>query len=1203
MNAPVSPALRAALESVQLDDKYTLESGRAWMSGIHALVRLPMMQRVRDARAGLNTAGFVSGYRGSPLGGVDQNMWKAAKYLKARHVEFQPGINEDLAATAVWGSQQVNLFPGAKYDGVFGMWYGKGPGVDRCGDVFKHANAAGTSRHGGVLVVAGDDHPAKSSTLPHQSDHILKACMIPALFPSSVQEVLDYGLHGWAMSRYAGVWVGMKCITDIVEVSASVDVDPHRVEILLPRDFQLPADGLNIRLPDTPLQQEARLLDYKLYAALAYARANKLNRELWQVPQRDARFGIMTSGKAYLDTRQALSDLGLSEAVCQRIGLRLFKVGMVWPLESTGMQRFAEGLDEILVVEEKRQVLEYQLKEELFSWIGSGKKIPRVVGKFDDKDGGEWSVPQGNWLLPAHYEFSPAMVARAIAARLLRFELPGDVRAGIEARLAFISGREQELARPRVVEERKPWFCSGCPHNTSTRLPEGSRGMAGIGCHYMVRWMDRSTDVFTQMGGEGVPWVGQAPFTEEKHVFANLGDGTYFHSGLLAIRAAVAAKVPITYKILFNDAVAMTGGQPVDGPLSVPMISCQMAAEGIEKIVVVTDDPDKYKQIEGLAPGVPVRHRDELDAVMRELREHPAVSVLIYDQTCATEKRRRRKRNAYPDPARRVLINERVCEGCGDCSQKSHCLSVEPLDTEFGRKRTINQSSCNKDFSCLKGFCPSFVTVEGGKLKKPGALEQDGAIDADVPHPAARELHQPYGVFIAGVGGTGVVTIGQLLGMAAHLEGKGCSVLDMAGLAQKGGAVYSHVVLARTPDHLLNTRVAMGEADLLLAGDLVVATSAESMARLNPDRTRVLLNSDTAPTAAFVSNPDWALPGAALTADLVAACGKEHLAAVDAAALAVGLLGDAIYSNPLMMGYAYQKGWIPLSQEALLRAIELNGQQVPNNLAAFAWGRRAAHDLADVKRLIANGGAPSQPEGIIELKRPRAASPVLELKQPTGELERLVAVRKAFLTDYQNVAYARQYTELVDKVAKAEREATGTNRLALAVARYYFKLMAYKDEYEVARLYSDGEFLKRVQAQFEGDWKLRFHLAPPLFARRDKDGHLIKRSYGPGMLRVFRVLARMRGLRGTKLDPFGYTAERRAERELIREYRETTTAILSKLNRGNLERAVALASLPEDIRGYGHVKEAAMERVALRREELLKGFSATVVSIGGVRVA
>ncbi|WP_373981104.1 indolepyruvate ferredoxin oxidoreductase family protein [Achromobacter sp. JD417] len=1204
MNAPLTPAVRAALESVQLDDKYTLQSGRAWMSGIHALVRLPMMQRVRDAQAGLNTAGFVSGYRGSPLGGVDQNMWKAAAHLKAHHVEFQPGINEDLAATAVWGTQQVNLFPGAKYDGVFGMWYGKGPGVDRCGDVFKHANAAGTARHGGVLVVAGDDHPAKSSTLPHQSDHILKACMIPVLFPSSVQEVMDYGLHGWAMSRYAGVWVGMKCITDIVEVSASVDVDPHRVRIVLPEDFQLPPDGLNIRLPDTPLQQEARLLDYKLYAALAYARANGLNRELWEVPQQAARFGIMTSGKAYLDTRQALSDLGLSEDVCRRIGVRLFKVGMVWPLESTGTQRFAEGLDEILVVEEKRQVLEYQLKEELFSWIGSGKKLPRVVGKFDDKDGGEWSVPQGNWLLPAHYEFSPAMVAKAIAARLLRFALPDDVRAGIEARMEFIRAREAALARPRVVEERKPWFCSGCPHNTSTRLPEGSRGMAGIGCHYMVRWMDRGTDVFTQMGGEGVPWLGQAPFTEEKHVFANLGDGTYFHSGLLAIRAAVAAKAPITYKILFNDAVAMTGGQPVDGPISVPMITRQVAAEGIEKIVVVTDDPRKYVEVSDLAPGVPVRHRDELDAVMRELREHPGVSVLIYDQTCATEKRRRRKRNAYPDPARRVVINERVCEGCGDCSAKSNCLSVEPPETEFGRKRKINQSSCNKDFSCLKGFCPSLVTVEGGKLKKPPALAQSGgAPDEDVPAPRLHSLDVPYGVFIAGVGGTGVVTIGQLLGMAAHLEGKGCSVLDMAGLAQKGGAVFSHVVLAGSPDHLLNTRVAMGEADLLLAGDLVVATSPEAMARVTPGRTHVLLNSDTAPTAAFVSNPSWTLPGANLTSDLQSACGKDNLAAVDAAAMAVVLLGDAIYSNPLMMGYAFQKGWIPLSREALLRAIELNGQQVANNLAAFAWGRRAAHEPAAVARLMANGGvSPAQPDDIIEITRPRAPTPVADLKQPAGELARMVAVREAFLTQYQDAAYAKQYTDLVNKVTLAEREATGTNRLALAVARYYFKLMAYKDEYEVARLYSDGEFVKRVGEQFEGDWKLRFHLAPPVFARRDKDGHLVKRAYGPGMLKVFGVLARMRFLRGSRFDPFGYTKERRAERALIQEYRETMTAILGKLNRGNMDKAVALASVPEEIRGYGHVKEASMVRAEATREELLKGFTARVVAIG-VRAA
>ena len=610
--------------------------------------------------------------------------------------------------------------------------------------------------------------------------------------------------------------------------------------------------------------------------------------------------------------------------------------------------------------------------------------------------------------------------------------------------------------------------------------------MAGIGCHYMVTWMGRNTQAYTQMGGEGVPWIGQAPFTDEKHVFANLGDGTYFHSGLLAIRAAVAAKAPITYKILFNDAVAMTGGQPVDGPISVPMISRQVAAEGIDKIVVVTDEPDKYRGMAGMAPGVPVHHRDELDAVMRELRDHAGVSVLIYDQTCATEKRRRRKRGAYPDPARRVLINERVCEGCGDCSEQSHCLSVEPLETEFGRKRAINQSSCNKDFSCLKGFCPSFVTVEGGKLRKPQPLAPEGAIDDTLPAPAAPGLARPYGVFIAGVGGTGVVTIGQLLGMAAHIEGRGCSVLDMAGLAQKGGAVYSHVVLAAAPDQLMNTRVAMGEADLVLAGDLVVATSADAMARLSPGRTRVLLNSDTAPTAAFVKNPDWTLPGAALASELEGVCGKEHVDTVDAAALAVALLGDAIYANPLMMGYAYQKGWLPLSRESLLRAIELNGQQVAANQAAFAWGRRAAQDLAGLNRLVAQGPKPASvyPEGIVELRRPRAAAPVAELKKPAGELEQLVSVRREFLTRYQDAAYAARYADLVDKVAHAEREATGTQRLALAVARYAFKLMAYKDEYEVARLYSDGEFERRVAQQFEGDWKLRFHLAPPLFARR-----------------------------------------------------------------------------------------------------------------------
>lgn len=1200
MNAPLSPALLAALESVDLDDKYSLERGRAYMSGIHALVRLPMLQKMRDRQAGLNTAGFVSGYRGSPLGVLDQALWKAGKHLQQHEVTFQPGLNEDLAATAVWGTQQVNLYPGARYDGVFGMWYGKGPGVDRCGDVLKHGNAAGTSPHGGVLLVVGDDHSAKSSTLPHQSDHILKACMIPVLFPASVQEYLDFGLHGWAMSRYAGVWVGLKCVTDVVEASASVLIDPAGLEIKLPTDFQMPEGGLNIRWPDTPLAQEARLLDYKLYAALAYCRANKLNYTVWDSPH--ARFGIVACGKAYLDTRQALADLGLDQETCKRIGIRLHKCGMVWPLEASGMRDFADGLDEILVVEEKRQILEYQLKEELFAWIGSGKKIPRVIGKFDEKDGGEWSVPQSNWILPAHYEFSPAQVAKAIAARLSKFELPSDIRERIAARIQMIEAKEKALAAPRLTVERPPWFCSGCPHNTSTQVPEGSRAQAGIGCHYMVNWMDRRTSTFTQMGGEGVPWIGQAPFTTEKHIFANLGDGTYFHSGTLAIRAAVAAKVPITYKILFNDAVAMTGGQPVDGTLTVPQITYQMAAEGIRKIVIVTDEPEKYTDDIKLAAGVTVHHRDQLDAIQRELREYPAVSILIYDQTCASEKRRRRKRGLMVDPPRRVVINEAVCEGCGDCSVQSNCLSVEPLETEFGRKRRINQSSCNKDFSCLKGFCPSFVTVEGGKLRKANALslgsnagqESTTGVSSTndvlppLPEPNLPTLQQAYGILITGVGGTGVVTIGQWIGMAAHLEGKGISVLDMAGLAQKGGAVWSHVQVAARPEALHATRIALGEADLLIGCDLVVSANNETLAKTRAGRSRAVVNANVSPTAAFVTQPDWQLPGGNLQADITQACGgPEAVQWVDATRLATTLMGDAIYTNPFMLGYAWQRGWVPLSHASLMRAIELNAVAVQANQKAFEWGRHAAHQPEALARLLT-------PTEIIEFKR--TATP--------DSLDELVARRSAFLTQYQNARYARRYTDTVAKVSAAEQQLNGTTELARAVATYLFKLMAYKDEYEVARLYTSTGFLDKIARQFEGDYRLNVHLAPPLFAKRDAQGHLIKRPFGPWMFKAFKLLASMRGLRGTWFDPFGHTAERRGERALITEYLQHIDLILARLDVNNLDAAVALASLPEQIRGFGHVKEAHLAKARLRQAELLASFSAAVVPIReGVKAA
>jgi indolepyruvate ferredoxin oxidoreductase len=1180
MNAPLDAeqqaTLEAALNSVTLDDKYTLEHGRAYMSGIQALVRLPMLQQQRDHAAGLNTAGFISGYRGSPLGALDQHLWKAKKHLEGHQVVFQPGVNEDLAATAVWGSQQVNLYPSAKYDGVFSMWYGKGPGVDRSGDVFKHANSAGSSAHGGVLVLAGDDHAAKSSTLAHQSEHLFKACGLPVLFPSNVQEYLDFGLHGWAMSRYSGLWVAMKCVTDVVESSASVDIDPHRTQIVIPTDFAMPEGGLNIRWPDPPLVQEARLLDYKWYAALAYVRANKLDRI--EIDSPHARFGIMTAGKAYLDVRQALADLGLDDETCARIGVRLYKVGCVWPLEAQGAHAFAHGLEEILVVEEKRQILEYAIKEELYNWPDAQR--PRVYGKFDEKDGagGEWSVPMGNWLLPAHYELSPAIIAKAIATRLDKFELPSDVRARIATRIAVIEAKERALAKPRVEAERKPWFCSGCPHNTSTNVPEGSRAMAGIGCHYMTVWMDRSTSTFSQMGGEGVAWIGQAPFTSDKHVFANLGDGTYFHSGLLAIRAAIASKTNITYKLLYNDAVAMTGGQPVDGVLTVPQITHQLAAEGATKIVIVTDEPDKYSANVGLAPGIDVHHRDKLDDVQRQLREIAGTTILIYDQTCATEKRRRRKRGAYPDPAKRVVINEAVCEGCGDCSVQSNCLSVEPLDTEYGTKRQINQSTCNKDYSCVKGFCPSFVTVEGGQLKKPKASSIAGDAMPPVPMPELPAIDRPYGVLVTGVGGTGVVTIGALLGMASHLEQKGVTVLDVTGLAQKGGAVMSHVQIATRPGDIHATRIAMGEADLVIGCDAIVTASDECGSRMQPGHTRVVVNSAETPTAEFVKNPNWRFPGVSTEADIRAAAG-EHVALVDANRFAVALLGDAIYTNPFVLGYAWQRGWVPLRHESLTRAIELNAVQVEKNLAAFEWGRRAAHDPDALMRLTK-----SQGRGAAE-----GSSKIIALHTPKA-LDTLIEKRLVYLAAYQDEAYATRYGRIVADVRIAEAALNlGDGQFALtdAVAKNLHKLMAYKDEYEVARLYADPAFLEKLKGSFEGDWKPKLHLAPPMFSKKDAHGHLIKKQYGPWIFSAMRVLARFKFLRGTVLDIFGKTAERKMERALVTDYEALVKELVAGLTVQKLPLAIELASLPDSMRGYGHIKDNNVKAARIKWNTLL----------------
>jgi len=1180
MNAKPVIASSAALRSVALEDKYALERGRIYISGIQALVRLPLMQKQRDARTGLNTAGYISGYRGSPLGGLDLALDKARQHLAGHDIVFQPGVNEDLAVNAVWGSQQVNLFPKARRDGVFGMWYGKGPGVDRSADALKHANAAGSSPHGGVLLLAGDDHAAKSSSLAHQSEHLLIACGIPVLFPSDVQEYLDYGLHGWAMSRYSGLWSAMKCVTDVVESSSSVEIDPERVRIVLPTDFVMPEGGLNIRWPDTPLAQEARMLDHKWYAALAYIRANKLNRVVIDSPR--ARFGIMTAGKSYLDTRQALADLGLDEQTCQRIGIRLFKVGCVWPLDAHDASDFASGLQEILVVEEKRQILEYALKEELYNWRDDAR--PRIFGKYDERadGGGEWSLPRGQRLLPAPYELSPALIAKVIAARLSHLELPDDVRQRMAARIAVIEAKEREASKPRVVAERKPWFCSGCPHNTSTKVPEGSRALAGIGCHYLAQGMDRNTATFSQMGGEGVAWIGQMHFCDERHVFVNLGDGTYFHSGLLAIRAAIAARANVTYKVLFNDAVAMTGGQAVDGALTVPRIAQQVTAEGASRVVVVSDEPGKYQSRSGLPAAVTVHHRDELDAVQRELREIAGTSVLIYEQTCATEKRRRRKRGTYPDVARRTFINDAVCEGCGDCSVASNCLSVEPLATPLGTKRKINQSSCNQDFSCVQGFCPSFITAEGAQLRKPargaGNLALRGVDVSQLPEPDVPALEQPYRIVVTGVGGTGVVTIGALLGMAAHLEDKGVTVLDVTGLAQKGGAVFSHVQLAPTADEVHATRIATGEAHLLIGCDAIVSASTEMLSRTRRGTTRAVINSAPVPTADFVLNRDWQFPGASTRRDIQISIGDD-CDFIAANALALRLLGDTLYANPLVLGYAWQKGWIPLSHAALMRAIELNGVAVEQNRRAFELGRYVAvHGESGVPGVTRSQDADTDDD---VAQSPRAA------------LDAMVQHRTELLTRYQDAAYAARYRQAVESVHQMESGLSTAAELPLttAVAHNLAKLMAYKDEYEVARLYSDPAFLRKLREQFAGepgkDYQLNFHLAPPLFARRDSQGHLVKRAYGPWMLTAFRALAKFKSLRGTALDVFGRTGERRMERRLIEDYFALIEQFRTSLSRDNLAAAVDLARLPENIRGYGHVKERSIELAARRREQLL----------------
>jgi indolepyruvate ferredoxin oxidoreductase len=1139
---------------ISLDQKYTQGSGHIFLTGIQALVRLPMAQIRRDRAAGLNTAGFVTGYRGSPLGGYDQQLFAARKHLDQYNIKFQPGVNEDLAATAIWGSQQLNLSPGARHDGVVGIWYGKGPGVDRCGDVFRHGNAAGSAKNGGVLCLAGDDHGAKSSTVPHQSDHAFISALMPYLYPSSIHEMIEMGLLGIAMSRYSGCWVGMKVITETVETTAEIDLSDEMKPFIIPTDFEMPPGGLNLRWPDDRFDQDRRLQDYKGFAAIAFARANKVNRITMDSP--NARFGIMASGKSYEDIRQALRELGVTPEVAAKIGLRLYKIGMPWPLEPQGVREFAVGLEEILIIEERREIVENQVKQELFNWRDDVR--PRIVGKMDEHD---------KRFLPFAEELSVASLASSLTERLLRLNLNPEIAAMLRAKADWFNGRQATQMQAVAPITRTPYFCSGCPHNTSTKVPEGSRAFAGIGCHFMALWMDRNTETFTHMGGEGVPWVGVAPFTNEEHVFANLGDGTYFHSGSLAIRQAIASKANITYKILYNDATAMTGGQHVDGDLSPQQITFQLHSEGIRDIYLVSETPDAYPASD-IAPGTKTAHRDELDAVMKTLRKVKGASAIVFVQTCAAEKRRRRKRGTLEDPRRRVIINPAVCEGCGDCSVQSNCISVEPLETELGRKRTINQSSCNKDYSCLKGFCPSFVTVDGGKLRRraPAGVGDIG----DLPEPASRpSLDRPYNVAVGGVGGTGVLTIGALLGMAAHIEGKASMILDMSGLAQKGGAVLSHVRLSEHTADVTCSRIVTGTADLVLAADEVVAVARETISLCESGRTFGVINTHLIPIADFIMNRDFNFQSGKVNSVLETALRKDS-SFFDFTKPAEILLGDSIATNMMMMGFAYQKGLLPLSAASIEQAIEVNGVAIKMNTQAFQLGRLAA---ADPVRLAA------MMKGQDDTVAPKTLDAM--------SLDEIIAHRSALLTDYQNAEFAERYRKLVTQVRSAAADGGYGEALPRAVAINYAKLLAYKDEYEVARLYTDGRFEKQIRDQFDGDFKISFNLAPPIIGgAKDALGRPRKRAFGAWLMPAFRLLAKMRHLRGGAFDIFGQSADRKLERNLIAGYEKDVAHVLSVLSPLTLDTAIEILSLPDRIRGYGPVKEKAVRDAMTRYAQL-----------------
>ena len=1120
---------------VSLSDRYDLDKHTVLLNGTQALVRLMLMQKARDRAAGLNTAGLVSGYRGSPLGAVDFNMERAEQQLSDADVLFQPGLNEDLAATALWGAQQAELRGEGKFDGVFGFWYGKGPGVDRSGDAFRHANMAGTSKYGGVLACMGDDHTGESSTTLHQSEWALVDAFFPILSPAGVQEILDYGLIGYELSRYSGLWVGLKCMKDTIESTSVVDTDPARISIKLPTDFDMPEGGLNIRLGDDRIPQEARVLDYKRFAAEAFGRANKLDKRL--MGKAGARIGIVAAGKNWLDLVHAMELLGIDDKEARRLGITTYKVAMTWPLDMQSFHDFAEGLDLIIVVEEKRKLLEVQIKEAIFD----DRHGRRVYG---------WKDGNGNELFPARFSLDPVMIAQKLAAL---FDQEGVETKRIKDGVARLEA-DQRNDNAQEISTRLAYFCSGCPHNSSTVLPDGARAYAGIGCHFMVNWMDRETSGYTHMGAEGANWIGEAPFSTRDHVFQNLGDGTYNHSGILAIRAALAAGTNITYKILFNDAAAMTGGQANEGGLTAQRIAHELKAMGVENLAMVYDAKEDI-DLASFPATVEKFERANLMSVQDKYQKINGVSAILYVQTCAAEKRRRRKRGLFPDPDKRVFINPDVCEGCGDCGVQSNCVSIVPKDTELGRKRAIDQSSCNKDFSCLNGFCPAFVTLSGAKLRK--SPTRDLHLP-DLPQPEIPEINGTFNMVVTGVGGTGVVTIGAILAMAARIDGKGAGMMEMAGLAQKGGAVHIHCRIGETPADISAIRVSVGEADAVIGGDLVVSAGAKTLGLMKNGKTKAVVNSHEIITGDFTRDTDFTLPSDRLALALQARLGQENVAFMDATELSRHLLGDSIYSNMMMFGAAWQNGMVPLSLAAIRQSIRLNGAGVEGNLRAFDLGRWAVLHSDDAAALL-HGDAPEAP------------------KTP----EQKIAYRADHLAQFQNGSYAKRYTDFLKPISD--------DALRGAVAQGYHKVLSYKDEYEVARLHRSS-LARHVAAEFEGDVKMTFHLAPPFLPGKTHAGRPKKRAFGPWMMAAFGGLERLKFLRGTAFDIFGYSEERKAERALIATYEADIKEVSRSVTPETLEIAIELALLPLRIKGFGVVKMEAMQMAAQHRLELLASF-------------